>query len=83
MTSFFSKTDDATLIADGADATRLVFRVVDQYGAPRPFANGVVTFQLLGPGIIVGDNPFTLLDDSGGVGAVQFKVLSNALAPSP
>lgn len=67
--------DDDTLFADGSDATRLVFRVLDQYGATRPFANGVVTFELGGPGIIVGDNPFTLLDDSGGVGAVWIKTL--------
>jgi beta-galactosidase len=69
--------DDDTLIADGSDATRLVFRVMDQYGAPRPFANGAVVFRVDGPGIILGDNPFTLLDDSGGVGAVWIKSLPN------
>ncbi|HEV2319640.1 MAG TPA: hypothetical protein VGV18_07810, partial [Verrucomicrobiae bacterium] len=67
--------DDHTLEADGADATRLVFMVTDQYGALRPFQNGAVVFHLDGPGIIVGDNPFTLLDDSGGVGAVWIKSL--------
>ncbi len=74
---FFLKADNTVLMADGADATRVVFRVVDQYGAPRPFANGAVTFKLMGPGILVGDNPFTLLDDSGGVGAVWVKTLAN------
>jgi beta-galactosidase len=74
---FSLKADDDTLIADGSDATRLAFRVLDQYGAPRPFANGAVTFNLTGPGIIVGDNPFTLLDDSGGVGAIWIKTLPN------
>ncbi len=69
--------DDTTLIADGADATRVVFRVLDQFGAPRPFNNGGVVFQLYGPGVIVGDNPFTLLDDSGGVGAIWVKSLPN------
>ena len=67
--------DDETLIADGSDATRLVFRVLDHYGAPRPFMNGAVVLHLDGPGVIVGDNPFTLLDDSGGVGAVWIKSL--------
>jgi beta-galactosidase len=67
--------DDDTLTADGSDATRLVFRVLDQYGAPRPFTNGGVVFHIDGPGVIVGDNPFTLLDDSGGVGAVWVKSL--------
>lgn len=69
--------DDDTLIADGSDATRVVFRVTDQFGAQRPFCNGGVVFHLDGPGIIVGDNPFTLLDDSGGVGAVWVKTLPN------
>ena len=69
--------DDETLIADGSDATRLVFRVLDRYGAQRPFMNGGVVFHLAGPGVIVGDNPFTLLDDSGGVGAVWIKSLPN------
>jgi beta-galactosidase len=67
--------DDHTLVADGSDASRLVFRVLDQYGAHRPFTNGEVTFEISGPGVIVGDNPFTLLDDSGGVGAVWVKSL--------
>lgn len=75
---FFLKADDDTLVADGSDATRLVFRVLDEYGAPRPFANGAVTFELTGPGTIVGDNPFTLLDDSGGVGAVWIKTQANS-----
>ena len=69
--------DDDTLVADGSDATRLVFRVLDQYGAPRPFASGPVSFKISGPGTIVGDNPFTLMNDSGGVGAVWVKTLSN------
>jgi beta-galactosidase len=67
--------DDDTLIADGSDATRLVFRVLDQYGASRPFANGPVSLKISGPGTIVGDNPFTLMNDSGGVGAVWIKTL--------
>jgi beta-galactosidase len=69
--------DDDTLLADGSDATRVVFRVTDQFGAQRPFANGAVVLHIAGPGIIVGDNPFTLLDDSGGVGAVWVKSLPN------
>jgi len=75
--SFSLLADDDTLVADGADATRLVFRVLDQYGAPRAFANGAVSLEISGPGVIVGDNPFTLLNDSGGVGAVWIKTLPN------
>ena len=67
--------DDDTLVADDSDATRVVFRVLDQYGAQRRGANGTVSFEISGPGSIVGDNPFTLLDDSGGVGAVWIKTV--------
>lgn len=66
--------DDRELVGDGSDATRLVFRVVDRYGAPRPFAGGEVKFELLGPGVIVGDNPFALAD-AGGAGAVWVRTL--------
>lgn len=68
------RADDAKLIADGSDATRLVFQAVDQYGATRPFVGGQVTLQINGPGVIVGDNPFQLAE-SGGAGAVWIKTL--------
>jgi beta-galactosidase len=68
----FLAADDAEVRGDGADATRLVFRVTDKYGAERAFAGGKVSLVLSGPGNIVGDNPFDLTD-SGGVGAVWIK----------
>lgn len=68
--------DDKTLIGDGVDATRLVVKIVDKFGAERAFASGEVKFEITGPGIVVGDNPFSLLD-SGGVGAVWIKTLPN------
>lgn len=64
--------DDAELVGDGTDATRLVFGRVDKYGAARPFLGGRVSLQLSGPGVIVGNNPFELAD-SGGMGAVWIK----------
>jgi len=69
--------DDQELMGDGADATRVVFRVTDQFGADRAFAGGDVSFRISGPGVIVGDNPFGL-GDSGGVGAVWVKALPHA-----
>ena len=69
---FLLHADDVELSADGADATRLVFRVADRHGAPRPFAGGDVSFAVSGPGTLVGDNPFHL-QDAGGVGAVWIK----------
>jgi beta-galactosidase len=74
----FLASDDADLIGDGVDATRLVFKVVDQFGAERAFADGEMIFEISGPGEIVGDNPFTLMDDSSGVGAVWIKTLPNS-----
>ncbi|HVH72871.1 MAG TPA: glycoside hydrolase family 2 TIM barrel-domain containing protein [Candidatus Dormibacteraeota bacterium] len=70
----FLEADDTELIGDGAEATRLVFKVVDKYGAERAFAGGEVAFELRGPGVIVGDNPFSLAE-SGGVGALWVKTL--------
>jgi len=64
--------DDSEIRNDGSDATRLVFRVVDKFGAPRLFAGGSVAFAVQGPGVIVGDNPFDVAA-SGGVGAVWIK----------
>jgi beta-galactosidase len=64
--------DDSEIFNDGSDATRLIFRVVDKFGAPRLFAAGTVTLTIEGPGVIVGDNPFELAG-SGGVGAVWIK----------
>jgi beta-galactosidase len=74
---FVLAADDQELIGDGSDATRLVFQTVDRFGALRPFAGGEVTFQVEGPGVMVGDNPFRLAD-SGGVGAVWIKTLPNS-----
>lgn len=62
--------DDRELIGDGIDATRLVMKVTDEFGAVRPFANAAIVLSLTGPGEIVGENPFALF---GGVGAVWIK----------
>ena len=59
--------DDATLVADGADTTRVVFRVTDEFGAVRTYANDPIVLKLEGPADLIGDNPFALI---GGTGAV-------------
>jgi len=74
--SLWLHADDMELQGDGSDATRLAFGAVDKFGASRPFAEGEVLFKIEGPGVIVGDNPFQLAD-SGGVGAVWVKTLSD------
>ncbi len=62
--------DDTKLVADGADTTRIVLRVTDEYGAIRPFANDAIKFQLEGPAEIIGDNPFAVI---GGTGAIWIR----------
>ena len=62
--------DDLELVGDGIDATRLVLKVTDEYGAVRPLANAAIALTITGPGEIIGENPFSLF---GGVGAVWIK----------
>ncbi|HEX5119061.1 MAG TPA: glycoside hydrolase family 2 TIM barrel-domain containing protein [Pseudonocardiaceae bacterium] len=66
--------DDATLVADGVDATRVAVRAVDRYGAPRPYVTGPVTFSVTGPAVLVGDNPFDFAA-AGGAGAVWLRTM--------
>ncbi len=67
--------DDPALIADGADTTRVVFRVTDAYDAILPFADGAIRFELDGPAEIIGDNPFALV---GGTGAIWIRAREQA-----
>ncbi len=67
---FAVKPDDLELFADGADSTRVVLRVTDEFDAIRTYANDAVAFTLAGPGKLVGDNPFALI---GGTGAVWIR----------
>ena len=62
--------DDMQLNADGADTTRVVLRVTDEFGAIRPFANDAIKLELDGPAEIIGDNPFALV---GGTGAIWIR----------
>ncbi|HSE33671.1 MAG TPA: glycoside hydrolase family 2 TIM barrel-domain containing protein [Pyrinomonadaceae bacterium] len=62
--------DDRELSGDGIDATRVVLKVTDEYGAVRPFANAAIALAIQGPAEIVGENPFALF---GGVGAIWIK----------
>jgi beta-galactosidase len=59
--------DDTKLFADGADATRVVLRVTDEFGAIRSFANDAIVLDVQGPAYLIGDNPFALVGGSGAV----------------
>jgi len=67
--------DDTKLIADGADTTRVVLRVTDEFGAIRSLATGAIQLEVEGPAEIIGDNPFTLV---GGTGAVWLRAREQA-----
>lgn len=64
---FEAKADDHELIADGADCTRVVFRVTDEFGCIRPIANDPISLDLSGPADLIGDNPFALTAGTGAV----------------
>ncbi len=67
--------DDLELHADGADSTRVVLRVTDEFNAVRTFANDPILLTLEGPGRLIGDNPFALV---GGTGAVWIRAMEEA-----
>jgi len=74
-TKFILLPDDTELVADGADSTRAVLRVTDEFGAVRPFANDAIKLELEGPAEIIGDNPFSLI---GGTGAIWIRAKEQA-----
>lgn len=67
--------DDVELLADGADTTRVVLRVTDEFGAVRAIANDPIALELDGPARLIGDNPFALV---AGTGAVWIRALEKS-----
>jgi beta-galactosidase len=55
------RVDDVTLVADGADTTRLLVQVTDEFGNPRPYTNGAVTIVVDGPLTLIGETPAALV----------------------
>jgi beta-galactosidase len=53
--------DDAALVADGADTTRLLVRVTDEHGNGRPYTSGAVQIDVDGPLTLIGDAPAALV----------------------
>jgi beta-galactosidase len=64
--------EDASIEADGSDATRFTFRALDAYGNQRPYVAGDVTLSLKGPAVLVGQNPFDFAG-YGGVGGAYIR----------
>jgi beta-galactosidase len=67
--------DDTSLIADGADTTRVVLRVTDEFDAIRSLAGDAIQLAVEGPAEIIGDNPFALV---GGTGAIWLRAKEQA-----
>ena len=67
--------DDSSLVGDGADTTRVVMRVTDEFDQIRPFANDAIKLTIEGPAEIIGENPFSLV---GGTGAVWIRAKEQA-----
>ena len=64
--------DDAKIVGDGSDATRLTFRALDAYGNQRPYVAGNVSLSLRGPAVLLGQNPFAF-QEYGGVGGAMIR----------
>ena len=68
-------TDTDQLQADGADMTRLIVRITDEYGNPLPYAVMVVNIELEGEAELIGENPFPVI---GGQAALLVKARKQA-----
>jgi beta-galactosidase len=62
--------DDSEIVADGADITRAVLKLTDQFGNRIPYANIIASFEVEGPVELIGENPIGLF---GGQVAVYLK----------
>ena len=62
--------DDAQLVGDGSDATRITARVLDQYGNQRGTGSGTVALAATGPATLHTDPSFDLGAYGGVTGAV-------------
>jgi len=81
--------DFAELRADGADMTRVAFRIVDRCGNRLPYTNQPVFLTLDGPADLIGENPFAVMGGQGAVyvrarhepGRVTVQAVTPRLAP--
>ena len=60
-TTLSIEADDQVLEADGQDATRVVFKMLDQAGNILPYINDFVKITVQGPGQIIGPQEVALI----------------------
>ncbi len=81
--------DFPELRADGADMTRVAFKIVDRYGNRLPYTNQPVFLEIEGPADLIGENPFAVMGGQGAVyvrarhepGQVTVRAVTPRLAP--
>ena len=73
-----ARADDAHILGDGVDCTRVWFQVSDPFGNLRATAAGPVRVSLDGPGVLIGPS---LLDLPASAGAVWVRSLPGATGP--
>jgi beta-galactosidase len=74
-TRLTAEADDDQLDADGIDATRIVFKLVDQVGNPLSYTTEAVQIEVEGEGTLIGPSVSALV---GGVLGVWVKTTETA-----
>jgi beta-galactosidase len=72
---FLVSADDSSLMADGADTTRVSFKVADEFGNLRRYSTTAIALAVEGPVELIGENPFSLV---GGCGALWLRAKEQA-----
>lgn len=72
------RVDDSAIAADGVDVTRVVLRLLDQYGNIHPYAQEALELRIEGPGEIIGPRLVPLV---GGVAAFWVRSTGAVCAP--
>jgi beta-galactosidase len=71
-----AQADDEEIVANGSDATRVSFRVVDAFGNQVRYRSGEVSLRLSGPATLVGEERFPFAE-YGGPGAVWVRSITH------
>ena len=90
-TKLLATPDDQTIRADGIDATRIVFKLVDQVGNPLPYSNAALEIkvegagELIGPSLtgLIGGCLATWVKSNGEEGEIKITARTNSLKADP
>ena len=88
-TRLTAEADDDQLDADGIDATRIVFKLVDQVGNPLSYTTEAVQIEVEGEGTLIGPSVSALVggvlgcQDNGNSGEIRVKARTNSQVARP